>query len=180
MSRVGKKHIVIPEGVTVTLNGNVINVKGAKGELNVNLEKGINYAVEGNVIALTRDNNEKHLREMHGTTRALLANAITGVSQGFVKELQIVGIGYRCAMRGNDIVLNVGYSHECVVSPVGGAKITAKSATEIVVEGISKEAVGQTAALIRETRKPEPYGGKGIKYKGEFILRKEGKRAGKK
>ena len=180
MSRVGKKHIVIPEGVTVTLNGNVITVKGAKGELTVNLENGINYNVDNNVIALTRVNNEKHLREMHGTTRALLQNAITGVSAGFSKELQIVGIGYRCAMRGNDIVLNVGYSHECVVSPVGGAKITCKSATEIVVEGISKEAVGQTAALIRDQRRPEPYGGKGIKYKGEFILRKEGKRAGKK
>lgn len=180
MSRVGKKHIVIPEGVTVSLNANVISVKGAKGELTVNLEKGINMNVENNVIALTRENNEKHLREMHGTTRALLANAITGVSTGFTKELQIVGIGYRAAMRGNDIVLNIGYSHECVVSPVGGAKITCKSATEIIVEGISKEAVGQTAALIRDQRRPEPYGGKGIKYKGEVILRKEGKRAGKK
>jgi large subunit ribosomal protein L6 len=180
MSRVGKKHIVIPAGVTVTLNDNVIAVKGPKGELTVALENGISFAIENNEVILTRANNEKHLREMHGTTRALLANAITGVSTGFVKELQIVGIGYRAAMRGNDIVLNVGYSHECVVSPVGGAKITCKSATEITVEGISKEAVGQTAALIRDQRRPEPYGGKGIKYKGEFILRKEGKRAGKK
>lgn len=180
MSRVGKKHIVIPAGVTVALNGNVINVKGAKGELNVNLENGISFAVENNEVILTRANNEKHLREMHGTTRALLNNAVIGVSEGFKKTLQIVGIGYRAAMRGNDVVLNVGYSHECVVSPVGSAKISCTNATEIVVEGISKEEVGQTAALIREQRKPEPYGGKGIKYKGEIILRKEGKRAGKK
>jgi large subunit ribosomal protein L6 len=180
MSRVGKKHIVIPAGVTVTLNDNIITVKGAKGELTVGLENGLTFVIEGNEIILTRANNEKHLREMHGTTRALLNNAIIGVSEGFKKQLQIVGIGYRAAMRGNDIVLNIGYSHECVVSPVGGAKITCKSATEITVEGISKEAVGQTAALIRDQRRPEPYGGKGIKYKGEFILRKEGKRAGKK
>lgn len=180
MSRVGKKHIVIPAGVTVTLNDNVIAVKGPKGELTVALENGISFAIENNEVILTRANNEKHLREMHGTTRALLNNAVVGVSEGFKKTLQIVGIGYRAAMRGNDIVLNVGYSHECVVSPVGGAKITCTSATEIVVEGISKEAVGQTAALIRDQRRPEPYGGKGIKYKGEVILRKEGKRAGKK
>lgn len=180
MSRVGKKHIVIPEGVTVTLNGNVIDVKGKLGELNVNLPAGITMNIDNNVIALTRADDSKVLRENHGTTRALLNNAVVGVSEGFKKTLQIVGIGYRAAMRGANIVLNVGYSHEIVLAPVGNTKITCVSANEILVEGISKEDVGQTAALIREQRKPEPYGGKGIKYKGEFILRKEGKRAGKK
>ena len=179
MSRVGKKHIVIPEGVTVTLNANVITVKGAKGELTVKLEKGINYACENNVIALTRDNNEKHLREMHGTTRALLANAITGVSVGFKKELQIVGIGYRCAMRGNDIVLNIGYSHPIEIEAPEGITIECPQLTEVVVKGIDKTLVGQVAANIRAKREVEPYHSYGIRYKDEVIVRKEGKTAGK-
>lgn len=178
MSRVGKKHIVIPEGVTVNLENSVITVKGAKGEIKLDLPRGINFENKDNVIALSRDNDEKQLRENHGTTRALLHNAIVGVSEGFKKTLEIVGIGYRAALRGENLVLNIGYSHEIVVKPLEGVKITCPSATEIIVEGISKEDVGQTAALIREKRKPEPYGGKGIKYKGEHIIRKEGKRAG--
>lgn len=178
MSRVGKKHIVIPEGVTITLNSNIINVKGKLGEQNVLLPEGIHMNIEGNEVVFTRDNDSKILRERHGTTRALVNNAVVGVTDGFKITLQIVGIGYRAAMRGNSVVLNIGYSHEIVIDPVGDSKITCVSATEIDVTGISKEDVGQTAALIREQRKPEPYRGKGIKYKGEVIIRKEGKRAG--
>ena len=115
--------------------------------------------------------------ELHGTTRANLHNAIVGVSEGFKRELEISGIGYRCAMRGTDLVLNVGFSHEVVIHPLDGVKISATDETHIVVEGIDKQKVGQTAALIHDTKRPEPYGGKGIKYKGEVIIRKEGKRA---
>ena len=118
------------------------------------------------------------MKENHGTTRALIHNAIVGVSEGYSKNLVIVGIGYRAAMRGSDIVLNVGYSHEIVLKVLDGVSVTCPSATEITVSGISKEKVGQMAALIRSVRKPEPYGGKGVMYKGEHIIRKEGKRAG--
>lgn len=178
MSRVGKKHITIPSGVTVENKDGVLTVKGPKGELKVNLPEGINYGVEDGVIALTRANESQQTRENHGTTRALLNNAVIGVSEGFKKDLEIVGIGYRAQLRGNDLVLFVGYSHEVVIKPIPGVKISVPSATEISVEGISKEAVGQVAAIIRETRKPEPYAGKGIRYKGEYVATKEGKRAG--
>lgn len=181
MSRIGRKHIELPSGVSVTLNGSVADVKGPKGELKVNIPSGITVEnVDEKTLAVKRENDTMQLKENHGTTRALLHNAIVGVSQGYTKNLIIVGIGYRAAMRGSDIVLNVGYSHEIVLPVIKGVTVTCPSATEITVSGISKEDVGQMAALIRATRKPEPYGGKGVMYKGEHIIRKEGKRAGAK
>ena len=179
MSRIGLKVIKLPAGVTVEQNGEIITVKGSKGTLEVAAPSVITVKVEGDEIHCSRANEEKHTKQLHGTVRANLANAIEGVSTGFKKEIVIVGIGYRAAMRGDAVVMNVGYSHEIVIKPEPGAKITCNSATEITVEGISKQAVGQTAARIRATREPEPYNGKGVMYKGEHIIRKEGKRAGK-
>lgn len=180
MSRIGKKPIALPSGVTVTNNDNVVTVTGPKGTLTKTFNKIITIKVEGNEVICTRPNDEIKARSLHGTTRALIHSMVVGVSEGFKKELEIVGIGYRAAMRGENIVLNMGYSHEIVIKPEPGVKITCPEATKIVVEGIDAQLVGQTAAVIRGVREPEPYKGKGIKYKGEFILRKEGKRAGKK
>lgn len=177
MSRIGFKPVVLPEGVEAVLADGVITVKGPKGELSVSVPACVSVEVADGTIHCTVPGDGIEERTLHGTTRANIHNAVVGVHEGFKKELEIVGIGYRCAMRGNDIVLNVGYSHEVVVSPVEGVKITAKDETHIIVEGIDKQKVGQTAALIHDTRRPEPYGGKGIKYKGEHIIRKEGKRA---
>ena len=180
MSRIGNKLITVPAGVTVEVAaGNEVTVKGPKGTLTRTFSSLMEIHVEDNVVTVKRPNDEKHTKQLHGTTRANLNDAIVGVTKGFVKELVIVGIGYRAAMRGENIVMNVGYSHEIVIKPEPNSKITCKSATEIIVEGISKQAVGQTAALIRGTREPEPYNGKGVMYKGEHIIRKEGKRAGK-
>ena len=180
MSRIGLKVIKLPETVTLTRNGNVMNVKGPKGSLDVTIPELIDVTINGNEVSCSRKNEEKHTKQLHGTTRANLNDAIIGVTEGFKKEIVIVGIGYRAAMRGENIVMNVGYSHEIVITPVKNSKISCPSATEVVVEGISKQAVGQTAALIRGTREPEPYNGKGVMYKGEHIIRKEGKRAGAK
>ena len=180
MSRIGKKPVVLPAGVTVTISGSHVEVKGPKGTLVRDFPEIITITQEGNEIICTRPNDEIVSRSLHGTTRALLNSMVVGVSEGFKKELEIVGIGYRAAMRGENIVLNMGYSHEVVITPEPGVKVTCTDATHVVVEGIDAQAVGQTAAVIRAVREPEPYKGKGIKYKGEFILRKEGKRAGKK
>lgn len=179
MSRIGLKVINVPAGVTLKEENGVMSVTGPKGTLTVRIPEVIKVAIEGSSVKCTRTNEEKHTKQLHGTTRANLADAIEGVTNGFKKELVIVGIGYRAAMRGNDIVMNVGYSHEIVIKPEPTVKISCPSATEVVVEGLSKQAVGQTAALIRATREPEPYNGKGVMYKGEHIIRKEGKRAGK-
>ncbi len=177
MSRIGLKHITLPSGVTVEVNNGVATVKGPKGSLEVKVPEVIKVSVEGSEVKCTRANDEKHTKQLHGTTRANLQSAVTGVTTGFKKELVIVGIGYRCQMRGDAIVMNVGYSHEIVIKPEKTVKISCPSATEVVVEGIDKQAVGQTAALIRGTREPEPYNGKGVMYKNEHIIRKEGKRA---
>ena len=180
MSRIGKKPITLPAGVTVNNNDNVVTVTGPKGTLTKTFDKIITINIKGNEVTCTRPNDEIRARSLHGTTRALLNSMVVGVSEGFKKELEIVGIGYRAAMKGENIVLNMGYSHEVVIKPEPGVKITCPDATHVTVEGIDAQAVGQTAAVIRAVREPEPYKGKGIKYKGEFILRKEGKRAGKK
>ena len=180
MSRIGHKVINIPAGTTVDVNTNVVTVKGPKGELTTTFNPMFTYEINGTELTVKRPNDLKQTKALHGTTRALLHNMVVGVSEGFKKSLIIVGIGYRAQMRGNDLVLNIGYSHEVVITPEQGVKITCTSATELVVEGCDRQAVGQTAARIRAVREPEPYKGKGIKYKGEFILRKEGKRAGKK
>lgn len=179
MSRIGLKQIELPSNVALTLNGDLALIKGPKGELTVKIPHSIKVLINENIVSCTRDNDSKTSKQLHGTTRANLNNAVIGVSEGFKKELVLVGIGYRAAMRGKDLVLNVGYSHEIVITPDEGVSISAPSATEIVVEGNSKQAVGQTAARIHSTREPEPYNGKGVLYKGEQIIRKEGKRAGK-
>ena len=178
MSRIGLKPVVLPEGVTATVENGVVAVKGAKGELSVAFpEDCISVEVKDGHVHVARKDEEARSRENHGTVRANIQNAVTGVHDGWSKELEISGIGYRCQMRGTSLVLNVGFSHEIVIKPVDGVKITAKDDTHILVEGIDRQKVGQTAALIHDTKRPEPYGGKGIKYKGEFIIRKEGKRA---
>ena len=177
MSRIGLKPIVLPAGVTVSEEKGVVTVKGAKGELNVAIPSNVSVEVKDGVLHVHRASEEQHNIMMHGTARANIANAVKGVSEGFKKELEINGIGYRCSMRGTSLVLNVGFSHEVVIAPEAGVKISTTDETHIVVEGIDKQKVGQTAALIHNTKRPEPYGGKGIKYKGEYIIRKEGKRA---
>lgn len=178
MSRIGNKHIVLPEGVTVTVDGNKAKVKGPKGELEVTINHGITLEIEGNTIVCKRANDQKQIKQNHGTTRANLHNAVVGVSEGYKKELEMRGIGYKAQLQGDKVVLWAGYSHTVIITPCKGVKVTLPSATEIVVEGIDKQAVGQTAASIREVRPPEPYLGKGIRYKNEVIITKEGKRAG--
>lgn len=180
MSRIGHKVINIPAGTTVDVNKNVVTVKGPKGELTTTFNPMFTYEINGTELTVKRPNDLKQTKALHGTTRALLHNMVVGVSEGFKKTLIIVGIGYRAQMRGNDLVLNIGYSHEVVITPEQGVKITCTSATELVVEGCDRQAVGQTAARIRAVREPEPYNGKGIMFKDEHIIRKEGKRAGKK
>ena len=180
MSRIGHKVINIPAGTTVDVNKNVVTVKGPKGALTTTFNPMFTYEINGTELTVKRPNDLKQTKALHGTTRALLHNMVVGVSEGFKKSLIIVGIGYRAQMRGNDLVLNIGYSHEVVITPEQGVKITCTSATELVVEGCDRQAVGQTAARIRAVREPEPYNGKGIMFKDEHIIRKEGKRAGKK
>lgn len=177
MSRIGFKPVTLPTGVTATINGNVVSVKGPKGELSVSVNTGVSVEEKDGELLVKRANDLQQNMENHGTTRANLYNAVIGVSEGFKKELEISGIGYRCQMKGADIVLSVGFSHTVTISPLPGVKISTPDETHIVVEGIDKQHVGQTAALIHDTKRPEPYGGKGIKYKGEVIIRKEGKRA---
>ena len=177
MSRIGLKPVVLPEGVTLDIKEGAVAVKGPKGELSVAYPSCVSVSVDNGVAHVARKDDEPTSVANHGTVRANLANAVKGVHEGFKKELEIQGIGYRCSMRGTSIVLNVGFSHEVVVAPEEGVKITAKDDTHILVEGIDKQKVGQTAALIHDTKRPEPYGGKGIRYKGEVVHLKEGKRA---
>lgn len=181
MSRVGNKIINVPEGVTVEIAGdNTVTVKGSKGTLVRQFSPVITIEQNDNVITVKRNSEQKTHKQLHGTTRALIANMIEGVHNGFKKELEIVGIGYRGQMKGNTLVLNMGYSHPVEIEGEEGVTIETPSQTQIVVSGISKERVGHVAAIIREVRKPEPYKGKGIKYADERIIRKEGKTAGKK
>lgn len=181
MSRVGNKIINVPEGVKVEIAAdNTVTVTGAKGTLVRQFSPFININMDENVITVSRTSEQKHVKQLHGTTRALLANMIEGVHNGYKKELEVVGIGYRAQMQGNKLVLNVGYSHPVEVEGEEGVKIETPSQTSIIVSGISKERVGEIAARIRAVKKPEPYKGKGIKYVDERIIRKEGKTAGKK
>jgi len=181
MSRVGNKIISIPEGVTVEIaSDNTVTVKGAKGTLVKQFSPVITLEQNDGVITVSRNSEQKMHKQLHGTTRALLANMIEGVHNGFKKELEIVGIGYRGQMKGNTLVLNIGYSHLVEIESEEGVTIETPSQTKIVVSGTDKERVGEIAARIRATRKPEPYKGKGIRYADERIIRKEGKTAGKK
>lgn len=180
MSRIGNKVINLPEGVSLSINGSTVSVTGPKGTLTREFSNLITINVNDREVTLTRANEEKHTKQLHGTTRALLNGMVEGVSQGFKKELEIKGIGYRAQLKGTDIVLNVGYSHQVTIPAVEGVKFEVPSQTEIHVSGIDKQKVGQIAAVIRSVREPEPYGGKGIMYKGERVRRKIGKKAGKK
>ena len=179
MSRIGNKPITVPEGVEVTLNENVITVKGPKGTLVKELHKNINVALEGNVINVTRPNDEPFNRSLHGLTRTLINNMIVGVKDEFKRELEINGVGYRAQKQGNKLVMNLGYSHPVEMDAPEGITFDVPNQNQIIVRGIDKELVGQTAAVIRTKRPPEVYRGKGIKYAEEVIRRKEGK-AGKK
>ena len=175
MSRIGNKVINLPAGVEVTNNDNVVTVKGPKGELTREFNKNIEIKVEGTEVSLHRPNDSKEMKTIHGTTRANLNNMVVGVSEGFKKELEMRGVGYRAQLQGNKLVLSVGKSHPDEVVAPEGISFELPQPTQIVVNGINKEVVGQTAAYIRSLRAPEPYKGKGIKYADEVIRRKEGK-----
>ncbi|MEK4222230.1 50S ribosomal protein L6 [Bacillus sp. FSL W8-0116] len=175
MSRIGKKPIEIPSGVTVTIEKNTVTVKGPKGSLTRTFNPDLNIEVGEKEIIVTRPSDSKEHRALHGTTRALLANMVEGVSKGFEKSLELIGVGYRAQKQGKKLVLNVGYSHPVEIEPEEGIEIEVPSNTKIVVKGVSKERVGALAANIRDVRPPEPYKGKGIRYEGEYVRRKEGK-----
>ncbi len=175
MSRIGNKVIIVPAGVELTNNNNVVTVKGPKGELTREFPKAIEIVQEGNEITLRRPNDSKEMKTIHGTARANLNNMVVGVSEGFKKALEMRGVGYRAQLQGKKLVLSVGKSHQDEVEAPEGITFEVPSGTEINVIGINKEVVGQTAAYIRSLRSPEPYKGKGIRYVGEFVRRKEGK-----
>ena len=175
MSRIGNRKISIPENVTVTVNDNNVVVKGPKGELSTKLTEGISVKVEDNEVIVTRDNDS--FKTMHGTTNANINNMITGVTTGFEKKLEAVGVGYRFQVKGNTVVVNAGYSHPVEMIVPEGITVEAPSNTELFIRGIDKCLVGEFAANVRKIRQPEPYKGKGIRYSGEHIIRKEGKKA---
>jgi large subunit ribosomal protein L6 len=178
MSRIGKKPVEIPAGVEVKLDGAKVIVKGAKGTLEHTVVGEIKVAIEGNEVIVTRPNDEKENRSLHGLTRTLIANMVKGVTEGYKKELQISEGGYRAQMNGNKLVMNLGFSHDVVVEPIDGIKIEVPNPNTLIVSGADKQKVGQVAAELRGKRPPEPYHGKGIKYVEEHIRRKSGK-AGK-
>ena len=176
MSRVGKKVIEVPANVTIEVGSdNIVTVKGPKGELTRQFNQDMKIEQEGNILSVVRPSDSKEHRTNHGTTRALLANMVTGVSEGFTRSLELIGVGYRAQLQGNKLVLNVGYSHPVEFTPEEGLEVEVPSNTKIIVKGISKERVGALASNIRDVRPPEPYKGKGIRYEGEFVRRKEGK-----
>jgi len=179
MSRIGRKPIDVPSGVNVDLVNNAITVKGPKGTLSRVLHKEIQVSMQDNVIHVERPSDNKLHRSLHGTTRTVIQNMVSGVTEGFTKNLELVGVGYRANKAGDKVVLNVGYSHPVEFVPEQGIEFDVPANNKIIVKGIDKELVGATAAKIRSVREPEPYKGKGIKYEGERIIRKEGK-AGKK
>ncbi len=178
MSRIGRKPIVIPAGVEVTVNGQNVTVKGPKGTLNSNIHPMITAKVENGEVVVTRPNDEKEARSLHGLTRTNIQNMVEGVTNGFKKELEIQGVGYRAAKQGKDLVMNLGFSHQVVMPEPEGITIEVPDPLKIVINGIDKQRVGQFAAEVREKRPPEPYKGKGIRYVGEYVAHKEGK-AGK-
>lgn len=175
MSRIGKKIIEIPAGVTVSLNDNTVTVKGPKGELVRSFHPDMEIKIEENVVHVSRPSDSKEFRALHGTTRALISNMVEGVSKGFERGLELIGVGYRAQKQGKKLVLSVGYSHPVEVEPEAGLEIDVPANTKIIVKGASKERVGALAAYIRDIRPPEPYKGKGIRYEGEYVHRKEGK-----
>ena len=181
MSRIGRMPITVPAGVTVTVaEGNVVTVKGPKGELKRALRSEMTIKQEGNLITVTRPSDAKEHRSLHGLTRTLLANMIVGVTDGYKKELEVNGVGYRVAKDGKNLVMNLGYSHQVIIPEIEGITIEVPGPNKIIINGCDKQAVGQFAAEVREKRPPEPYKGKGIKYVDEVIRRKVGKTGGKK
>ena len=181
MSRIGKKPVVIPAGVTVSVaEGNVVTVKGPKGELTNTFNADMMINVEGNVLTVSRPTDEANHRALHGLTRTLIANMVEGVEKGFAKELEVNGVGYRAEKKGNQLVMRLGYSHEVFMDEIPGITVEVPDPNKIIVRGIDKQVVGQFAAEVRGKRPPEPYKGKGIKYSTEVIRRKVGKTGGKK
>ena len=175
MSRIGNKIITLPAGVEISQNGNDVTVKGPKGELTRAFNPNIKINIDGTEVSLTRPDDSKENKTMHGTMRANLNNMVVGVSEGFEKALELIGVGYRAQLQGKKLVLNVGYSHPVEFEAPEGITFEVPSNTQISVKGINKEQVGQLAAEIRDVRPPEPYKGKGIRYVGEYVRRKEGK-----
>mgnify|MGYP000535922619 CR=1 FL=1 len=181
MSRIGKLPIALPQGVELTVSPeNVVTVKGPKGTLTRSFSPILTIEQNENIITVARPNEEKHTKQLHGTTRALLSNMVVGVSEGFTRSLELVGIGYRANVNGNKLTVSVGYSHPIIFEIEQGITIVTPTQTEVIVSGIDKQRVGEWAANIRATRKPEPYKCKGVRYKGEVVRRKEGKTAAKK
>jgi len=178
MSRIGRLPIDIPGGVTVTVDGQNVTVKGPKGELSLTVANPITVAIEENQVLVTRPDDERLSRSLHGLTRTLINNQIIGVTQGYEKGLEVVGTGYRVAAKGSSVEFALGYSHPITVDPPAGITFTVEGNNKLVVSGIDKQAVGEVAANIRKLRKPEPYKGKGVRYAGEVVRRKAGK-AGK-
>jgi large subunit ribosomal protein L6 len=176
MSRIGKKPVELPSGVSASVSGQTVEVKGPKGAQTFTATDDVTIAVEDNVVTVTPRGSSKRARQQWGMSRTMVQNMVTGVSNGFKKELEIQGVGYRAQMQGNTLKLSLGYSHEVNFDVPNGVTVTAPKPTEIVIEGQDAQLVGQVAANIREWRSPEPYKGKGIRYKGEFIFRKEGKK----
>ncbi|PPS45225.1 50S ribosomal protein L6 [Chroococcidiopsis sp. TS-821] len=179
MSRIGKRPITIPAKVQVTIDGSQVTVKGPKGELSRELPSAVTIEQEGDTLLVKRKDDSRIARQMHGLSRTLVANMVDGVSQGFQRRLEIQGVGYRAAVQGRNLTLNVGYSHPVQIEPPEGIQLAVENNTNVIVSGFDKELVGNTAAKIRDVRPPEPYKGKGIRYAGEFVRRKAGK-AGKK
>ena len=181
MSRIGKKPVVIPAGVTVELlEGNTLQVKGEKGTLTETFNSNIDISVEAGQIVVSRNSDEKEYRSLHGLTRSLIQNMVDGVTKGYVKELEINGVGYRAALQGKTLVLNVGFSHQIDMVPPEGITVEVPAQTKIIIKGINKQMVGEFAAKVRSKKPPEPYKGKGIKYVDEVVRRKEGKTGAKK
>ena len=177
MSRIGKQPVTIPAGVEVKIDGHIVNVKGPKGELTREFNPMMTIKQEGDEIIVTRPDDSREARSLHGLTRTLIHNMVVGVSEGFSKKLELVGVGYRASLKGKDLEMSLGFSHPVKVTPPEGIVFEVPSQTEILVKGASKEQVGQVAADVRAWRKPEPYKGKGIRYEGEHVRRKLGKAA---
>lgn len=177
MSKIGRLPITIPSGVTLTLTDNTVTVQGTKGELSYVLRPKIKAELTGDQLTISRDSEDKPVRALHGLSRALLANMVTGVSVGFTKRLELVGTGYRARLSGQTLILSLGFSHEIEFVPPAGIEIKVEGTNVIIITGFDIQAVGQSAAVIRSYRKPEPYKGKGIRYAGEVVRRKAGKAA---
>ena len=176
MSRIGKKPVELPSGVEASVSGQTVTVKGPKGQREFTATDDVSITVDGNVVTIEPRGKSKRARQQWGMSRTMVANLVTGVTDGFKKELELSGVGYRAQAQGNKLTLNLGYSHDVIFDVPEGVSVTTPKQTEVIVEGIDQQLVGQVAANIREWRAPEPYKGKGIKYKGEYIFRKEGKK----